>query len=147
GFSRLRRLAYRPIDDRSSAHPISSRPASRPCRRSVESAHRGLQHCTRVLAHLPRCAVGHLFGSSHKERFRSGQSSSGIRNGGEMNLQLMFEIAKLALSVVDTHLEGKDQDFSVETRLVQIIRTGVQAYHQHTGEPLDPALIKVEEPL
>jgi len=63
------------------------------------------------------------------------------------NLQLMFEIAKLALSVVDTHLEGKDQDFSVETRLVQIIRTGVQAYHQHTGEPLDPALIKVEEPL
>ena len=64
-----------------------------------------------------------------------------------MNLQLMFEIAKLALSVADTHLEGKDQDFSVETRLVQIIRTGVQAYHQHTGEPLDPALIKVEEPL
>ena len=63
------------------------------------------------------------------------------------NLQLIFEIAKLALSVVDTHLEGKDQDFSVETRLVQIIRTGVQAYHQHTGEPLDPALIKVEEPL
>jgi hypothetical protein len=49
--------------------------------------------------------------------------------------------------LVDTHLEGKDQDFSVETRLVQIIRTGVQAYHQHTGEPLDPALIKVEEPL
>ena len=36
GFGCLRRPAYRPIDDRSSAHPISSRLASRPCRRSAE---------------------------------------------------------------------------------------------------------------
>ena len=64
-----------------------------------------------------------------------------------MNLQLMFKIAKLALSIIDTYLEGKDQDLSVETRLGQIIRTGVQAHHQYTGKPLDPALIKVEEPL
>ena len=64
-----------------------------------------------------------------------------------MNLQLMFDIAKLALSIADTHLEGKDHDVSVETRLVQIIQTGIQAYQQHTGEPLDPALIKAEEPL
>ena len=27
-----------------------------------------------------------------------------------MNLQLMFDIAKLALSIADTHLEGKDHD-------------------------------------
>ncbi|PYR97096.1 MAG: hypothetical protein DMG15_29270 [Acidobacteria bacterium] len=64
-----------------------------------------------------------------------------------MNLQLMFDIAKLALSIADTHLEGKDHDASVEARLVQIIQTGVRAYQQHTGEPLDPALINVEEPL
>jgi len=64
-----------------------------------------------------------------------------------MNLQLMFEIAKLALSIVDTHLEGTDQDLSVESRLLQIIRNGAQAYRQHTGGPLDPALIKAEEPL
>ncbi len=64
-----------------------------------------------------------------------------------MNLQLMFDIANLALSVLDTHLAGKDHDLSVETRLLQIIRKGVQAYHEHTGELLDPALIKAEEPL
>ncbi len=64
-----------------------------------------------------------------------------------MNLQLMLEIAKLALSVVDSHLEGTDQDLSVESRLLKIIRNGVQAYHQHTGEPLDPVLIKAEEPV
>ena len=87
------------------------------------------------MADVPRFAVGDLFGSSHKKRIRSGQSGSDVPKGGEMNLQLMFEIGKLALSVVDTHLEGKDQDVSVETRLLQIIRAGVQAYQQHTGEP------------
>ena len=64
-----------------------------------------------------------------------------------MNLQLMFETAKLALSIVDTHLEGKDHDLTVATRLQQIVQRGIEAYQQHTGEPLDPALIKVEEPL
>lgn len=58
-----------------------------------------------------------------------------------MNPQLIFDIIALALSLV------RGQNASVAGTLLQIIQKGAQAYQQHTGEALDPSLIKAEEPL
>ena len=55
-----------------------------------------------------------------------------------MNLQLTFEIGKLALSVVDTHLEGKDQDVSVETRYC---RSSKQASRHTSSTPENPWIL------
>lgn len=64
-----------------------------------------------------------------------------------MNLNLMVEIARVAISIVNTHLEGTDLDIPIKTRLLEILQKAIQAYGQHAGEPLDPSLIKVEEPI
>ena len=52
-----------------------------------------------------------------------------------MNLQLTFEIGKLALSVVDTHLEGKDQDVSVETRYCRSSKQASRHTRAHRRTP------------
>ena len=56
-----------------------------------------------------------------------------------MNPVLAFKIAELALSL------AKGRDAAVPATLLQIIQHACQAYKDHTGEPLDPALIKPEE--
>jgi hypothetical protein len=58
-----------------------------------------------------------------------------------MNPQLIFDIIALALSL------ARGQDANVAATLLQIIQKGAQAYQQHTGEALDPSLIKAEVPL
>jgi hypothetical protein len=58
-----------------------------------------------------------------------------------------MEIAELALSLVNNALNGAQSSASVTSTLLQILQKGAQAYQQHTGEPLDPALIKVEGPI
>src|SRR2546428_1992005 len=51
-------------------------------------------------------------------------------------------------SLVEVHA-GQDvrPGSTTEEMLLEIIRTGIRAYEQHTGEPLDPALIRAEAPL
>ena len=62
-----------------------------------------------------------------------------------MNPNILLEIAELAMSVAGTHGSGKvQQDAALAGILLQIIEKAVQAYQDHTGEPLDPSLIKPE---
>jgi hypothetical protein len=53
-----------------------------------------------------------------------------------MNAEIPFKIAELAVSL------GKGSDATVAGTLLKIIHVAWQAHEDHTGEPLDPALIK-----
>jgi len=65
-----------------------------------------------------------------------------------MNSNLILEIAQLAVSLVESQLHGPPlQRAAVTDTLLTIIQKGLQAYQLHTGEALDPALIKVEDPI
>ena len=64
-----------------------------------------------------------------------------------MNLNLIVEIAELALSIVENALNGSPSAQSVTDALLQILQKGAQVYQQHTGAPLDPTLIRVELPV
>ena len=59
-----------------------------------------------------------------------------------MNTNVAIQLVEIALNLV------KDQKgAAVAEALAQIIGKAVQAYKQNTGLPLDPNLIKVEEPV
>jgi len=61
---------------------------------------------------------------------------------------IAFEIVNLAVSLVQAQTTGKvQQDATLATILLQIINKAVQAYQDHTGQPLDPSLIKAEDVL
>ena len=61
-----------------------------------------------------------------------------------MNLNVVFEIAEMALSVVKSQTTGKIQEgTALADSLMQIIQKAVHAYRQHTGATPDPALIGV----
>ena len=64
-----------------------------------------------------------------------------------MNVNLVIEIATLALAIADrqTNRNLKGDTFYEES-LLEIIQKAAQAYRDHTGEPLDPSLIKAEDP-
>ena len=65
-----------------------------------------------------------------------------------MNPNAAIEIIELALALVKNQTGGKiQQDANLAEILVQIIGKAVQAYQDHTGETLDPSLIKAEEPV
>ncbi len=65
-----------------------------------------------------------------------------------MNPSLAFEIVELALSLVKSQATGTiHQAATVAETLLMIIQKGAQAYQQHTGEALDPILIKTEAPI
>jgi hypothetical protein len=65
-----------------------------------------------------------------------------------MNADIVFEIVNLAVSLAQVQTTGKaQQDAVLSGILLQIIAKGIQAYHDHTGETLDPSLIKPEEVL
>ena len=64
-----------------------------------------------------------------------------------MNLDLIMEIAELALSLVNNALNGAQPSASVTSTLLQILQKGAQAYQQHTGQALDPTLITAEAPI
>jgi len=65
-----------------------------------------------------------------------------------MNPNLVLEIVGLAVSLAKMQAGGKvQQDATVAGTLLQIIQKAVQAYQEHTGEPLDPSLIKAEDVL
>ena len=63
-----------------------------------------------------------------------------------MNSDLLFEIADLAVSLVKSQTSGKaQQDAALTGSLLQIIEKAVRAYQAHTGEKLDPSLIKAQD--
>ena len=59
---------------------------------------------------------------------------------------LILKIARLGVALVEIHAQDEPWP-TTEELLLEIIRTAIRAYEQHTGEPLDPALIKAEAPL
>ncbi len=60
-----------------------------------------------------------------------------------MNPTLIAQLVDLAISLTKTLLHGKE----IRDTLLDIIRTGVQAYEEHTGQPLDLNLIRSEDPV
>ena len=62
-----------------------------------------------------------------------------------MNPKVAFEIVALALSLAKSQTSGKlEQDATLADVLLQIIGKAIHAYQEHTGEALDPSLIKAE---
>jgi hypothetical protein len=57
-----------------------------------------------------------------------------------MDPNMITELIQLAISLANTHVAGRD----VARILLEIIRKGVQAYEDQTGEALNPALIRPE---
>ena len=57
--------------------------------------------------------------------------------------KLITQLVQMAIYIAKTQLQGGE----VKDALLDIIQTGVEAYEEHTGQPLDPALIKVEDPI
>lgn len=55
----------------------------------------------------------------------------------------LLQTAATAIYTAKTQLSRAD----AKQTLLDIIRIAVKAYEEHTGQPLDPALIKVENPL
>jgi hypothetical protein len=62
-----------------------------------------------------------------------------------MNTTLIFEILQLALSLAQSLMSGTAAPDTTAQSLLDIVQKGQQAYQQHTGQPLDPSLIKVEK--
>ena len=63
-----------------------------------------------------------------------------------MNPNLLIEIAELALSAAKAAAsKHAAQDMDVEHTLLEIAQRTAYAYREHTGEPLDPSLIRIEE--
>ena len=62
-----------------------------------------------------------------------------------MNLKLLVEIVSLAAQLMKSHAEKDSplaKDVTVAESLLRIVNAGAEAYHEHMGEPLDPALVK-----
>lgn len=65
-----------------------------------------------------------------------------------MTRQIAFEILRLALDVTKSQTDGKiNQDAAVAAALIEIIRKAREADEAHTGELLDPSLIRPEQAL
>jgi len=60
-----------------------------------------------------------------------------------MNPTLIFQIVQAAIALAQSQLDSKD----VANTLLGIVQKGVQAYEANTGLPLDPKLIKAEDPV
>jgi len=60
-----------------------------------------------------------------------------------MKGNLIMELVDLAISLIQTHLDGHE----AEDAFLTFLRKGVQAYEDHKGEPLDPRLIGAESRL
>jgi hypothetical protein len=62
-----------------------------------------------------------------------------------MNTYLIFQILDLAVTLAKAQFQGNaQQHFQVEQALLEIVQAGAQAYQLHTGQPIDPSVIKAE---
>ena len=63
-----------------------------------------------------------------------------------MNTDIAFDIVELAVSLAKSQTSGDIQpDVTFGETLLEIIETATRAYEDHTGEALDPFLIKAED--
>ena len=60
--------------------------------------------------------------------------------------QTFFEIAELALSIAKD-IEGEKIGMDTETSMFELTKRSINAVEQHTGEPFDLSLIRIEQPL
>jgi hypothetical protein len=58
-----------------------------------------------------------------------------------MNTELILELVETAIELAQSQMSGTE----LEHTLLDIVRKGVDAYQEHTGETLDPSLIGAEE--
>ena len=59
-----------------------------------------------------------------------------------MNINLLLEILGLAVALLQGHYDERND---LEETLLDLINRVAEAYRQHTGEVLDPSLIKSEQ--
>ena len=65
-----------------------------------------------------------------------------------MNAETAFEIIELGLHLVKAQSTGLvRQDVALADLAFQILEKGVQTYRDHSGQPLDPSIIKPENPV
>jgi len=65
-----------------------------------------------------------------------------------MNIDVAFEIVELALFLAKRQASGDVQsDVNLADTLSAIVQTAARAYQDHTGEALDPSLIKAQDPI
>ena len=65
-----------------------------------------------------------------------------------MNLNRVAEIITLSRDLAQASLaDNLQQEAAAAVILLQIIRKGIQTYQEHTGQPVDPSLVKVQAPL
>jgi hypothetical protein len=65
-----------------------------------------------------------------------------------VNLDQVREIIALGGELVEATASGSlPKEAAGAVVLLKIIRKAIEAYQEHTGQPLDPSLIKVEAPL
>ena len=65
-----------------------------------------------------------------------------------MSAALFLGIAEIAISLAKSQKTGEfDRDLEIKEKIEEMIQMSVKARQEHTGEPLDPALIKPEEPI
>jgi hypothetical protein len=62
-----------------------------------------------------------------------------------MNTELIFDILRLAISLVEAQVRGPaSQDLSVDETLAEIVQKGLEAYQLDSGKALDTSFIKDE---
>ena len=65
-----------------------------------------------------------------------------------MIVKLILQLIDVSIALAQSQTDGTvQQHANVANILLGIIQKGVQAYEDHTGEPLDPNLIRTENPL
>ena len=65
-----------------------------------------------------------------------------------MNIDVALAIVELALSLAKSQASGDVQSgVKLADTLSAIVQTAARAYQDHTGEALDPSLIKAEDPI
>ena len=64
-----------------------------------------------------------------------------------MNIDIALEIVYLAISLVKTQTPGLHAAEDRGKTLSEIVRIAAQAYQDHMGRPVDPSLIRSEEPV
>jgi hypothetical protein len=60
-----------------------------------------------------------------------------------MTKNLILQLIEVAIALARSQLQPGD----AANTLAGIVQRGLSAYEAHTGQPLDPLLIKVEQPL
>lgn len=61
-----------------------------------------------------------------------------------MNIDLAAQILDLAVLLVETAMHKTKKPADPAVTLIGIVRKAVEAYEEHTGQTIDPSLIRAE---